>query len=83
MSEYATPSIQRVTDLYCDGIKDPIPYPGTPAEFEGARDAVRSHASRSIRIDTVLRWALSGGEQVTLDLAHTRVLAMVERRVSP
>jgi hypothetical protein len=74
-------AIQRYTDVYCDGIKDPIPYPGSPSEFEeeleNARVCSGGHGMRAM----ILRWRTASGEMVVLDLNRTKVLAMVERRV--
>jgi hypothetical protein len=75
--------VKMITDLYCEGIRDPIPYPGRPAQFEGDREgAMRSSGTRGMAA-MVLRWRMESGEEVVLDLNRTRVVAMIQRRVSP
>lgn len=77
-----TSEIKRVTDLYCEGIKDPITYAGTLQEFEEVREGARRRGGSQGMSAYVLRWRTDGDDQVVLDLNRTRILAMVERRVS-
>lgn len=68
----------RITDLYCEGIETPIPWAGTPYEFEQRREDAR-HAGGTRGMEAmILRWQIDS-RTVVLDLNRTRVIAMVER----
>lgn len=68
-----------ITDLYCEGVADPIPFNGSPADFERIRDDARQRSSTRGKPAMVLSWKMDEGLSVVLDLNCTRVIAMVQR----
>lgn len=71
-------SNEVITDLYCEGITDPIPFAGTPAAFESMREDARVRSGSGGMRSLVLRWRVEG-RPVVLDLNRTKVIAMVQR----
>lgn len=70
---------QTVTDLYCEGISDPIPFAGTAYDFEQRRLDASSDSGRIGKRAWKISWQLDG-RTIMVDLSKTRVIAMVERK---
>ncbi len=67
------------SDLHFEGLAEPLPWPGTPAEFRTFREQARREGGTRGMAAMELTWSF-GERQVFVDLNRVCLLAAVERQ---